>query len=938
MRSLRNPWKLLFVAVVLLYSSATAWIEPDYPIPTTTSSTTTTTALATQQPETTQGATGGGTVAHWTFDEMGGDTLHDVTGNGHHGVVHGATWDEGLVDGALRFDGDRDYVVVPDHDQLTEVSQLTVEAWVKLDRLKSSLLSTIACKWGTGGRSDNSWVLQVDSRVGNKEAFRVADGITETVIYSDHVPPLGEWIHLVATWDGTATRLYENGVLLSSTSWSRPLSNSWAPLYIGSAGLALEQYLIGKLDEMRILDRALSPAEIADRYETMRPKQSPARLIAHWTFDEADGDTLHDLSGNGHHGAVTCSMWVDGVKGTALDFDGIDDHVIVPDSTLAANVSALTVETWVKADNYGRDASYTAIAGKWGSGGNSDDSWKLGIHRTRNNRAYFQVSNGTTYDWVFTRDSLDLNAWVYLVGTWDGSMIRIYNNGVCEDSLPWTSGLNNDPASFCLATRDPSLVEQFDGAIDETRILSYALSSDSVMARYRALKPSEESAYEINLGMRTAHVPPEEDVWVPIYLANHEDISISACQFTLSIDTSVVSLVEVVKDSGIAKDWLVTYNDQAANAIDFAMAGETKPLGYGEGELLRCRFRVKAGTEMGDYSRLLLSDISVDENNTITVTTTEGRIVVDVVDIVYGDVTGNAIANVFDADKILQFVVGSLELPDSSVPNFTPVVADVSGNGAVTSYDAALVFQYSVGLIPHFPVETQPALTKRTAFAAASAGEAVLQLTATPGSSGGETVYTMSGTNLRGFVAGEFALQYDPGRVDLGRGEITTPVRGASLKARVEAPRNLLKVALTTNDDIDDNQTVSLFTISLPLEQTELDSALVLSRVLINEGRISTNVSAGGLIDNVTAGSPSGLRPTGAVRVVKNRGVLAVVGAESLNGTVTIHDLGGRSVVKKPFGNTHACRVPIGGLAEGLYIYHVRYGTKHLTNTFIVRE
>jgi hypothetical protein len=368
------------------------------------------------------------------------------------------------------------------------------------------------------------------------------------------------------------------------------------------------------------------------------------------------------------------------------------------------------------------------------------------------------------------------------------------------------------------------------------------------------------------------------------------------------------------------------------------MAGETKPLGYGEGELLRCRFRVKAGTKMGDYSRLLLSDISVDENNTITVTTTEGRIVVDVVDIVYGDVTDNGVANVFDADKILQFVVGSLELPDSSVPNFTPVVADVSGNGAITSYDAALVFQYSVGLIPQFPVETGPALTKRTQVAGASADQAVLQLTAGAGTGRGETVYTMTGTNLKGFVAGEFALRYDPSRVDLGRGEIATAVRGASLKARVETPRELLKVALTTNDDIDNNQTVPLFTISLPLEQTELDSALVLSKVLINEGRIATNVNAAGLIGTVGAQQPSAARRDGALRIVKNPNVLTVLGAGNLNGSVTIHDLGGRAVVRKALAASKSCRVPIGGLAEGLYIYHIRYGTKHLTNTLIVRK
>jgi hypothetical protein len=98
----------------------------------------------------------------------------------------------------------------------------------------------------------------------------------------------------------------------------------------------------------------------------------------------------------------------------------------------------------------------------------------------------------------------------------------------------------------------------------------------------------------------------------------------------------------------------------------------------------------------------------VDELNPdlITVWSTPGMIYTSDPGILFGDVNGNNVVNVFDAQEILAYSVGMFTLPDQlGHPNFTIKVADVSGNGTVTSYDAALVFQYSVGLISEFPVQ-----------------------------------------------------------------------------------------------------------------------------------------------------------------------------------------------------------------------------------------
>ena len=72
------------------------------------------------------------TVALWHFDEGTGTTAYDASTNGNDGVVSNATWTtDGRFGSALVFDGENDYVKVPDHASLDLTGEVTVEAWVK---------------------------------------------------------------------------------------------------------------------------------------------------------------------------------------------------------------------------------------------------------------------------------------------------------------------------------------------------------------------------------------------------------------------------------------------------------------------------------------------------------------------------------------------------------------------------------------------------------------------------------------------------------------------------------------------------------------------------------------------------------------------------------------------------------------------------------------
>ena len=56
-------------------------------------------------------------------------------------------------------------------------------------------------------------------------------------------------------------------------------------------------------------------------------------LVGAWLFDENQGGTAKDASGNGHDGDIQGAKWVQGKIGTALEFDGDGNIVEIPHDT-----------------------------------------------------------------------------------------------------------------------------------------------------------------------------------------------------------------------------------------------------------------------------------------------------------------------------------------------------------------------------------------------------------------------------------------------------------------------------------------------------------------------------------------------------------------------------------------------------------------------------
>jgi hypothetical protein len=193
-------------------------------------------------------------VAWWKLDEPDGRAVADSSGNNHAGVLVGdPTWTQGVIGGALEFDGDGDYVDVGAAPDLDIVGRITVAAWVKVNAFDTDWQAIVT-------KGDTAWRLS--SGMGNNMHFACTGMWPEWVHGSVDVND-GQWHHVAGVYDGDELRLYVDGALDASAPTAGPINVNEYPVYIGENAEHPGREWNGLIDDVRIYDYALSESEVA---------------------------------------------------------------------------------------------------------------------------------------------------------------------------------------------------------------------------------------------------------------------------------------------------------------------------------------------------------------------------------------------------------------------------------------------------------------------------------------------------------------------------------------------------------------------------------------------------------------------------------------------------------------------------------------------------
>ena len=211
-------------------------------------------------------------------------------------------------------------------------------------------------------------------------------------------------------------------------------------------------------------------------------------LVAYWNFDEGSGNILHDVSGNGNDGTIYGATWVRGVKGYALRFDGENDYVDVPDSSLLDLTGDFTLIVWVNEFSHAQGQPYeNHILSKHKPDVNSDGSWRFSIGK---NDIPFFISYPPYTDYqsrphIYANTSLSINAWHFVALTFskEGKYAAFYIDGKMTAQGRIDFEIENTPRDLFIGAENGEK-NYFNGTIDEVRIYNRALSADEIKQLY----------------------------------------------------------------------------------------------------------------------------------------------------------------------------------------------------------------------------------------------------------------------------------------------------------------------------------------------------------------------------------------------------------------------------------------------------------------------
>lgn len=214
-----------------------------------------------------------GLSAYYPFNANVKDSI-----GSNHGTAMGSPtlttnrW--GQPNTCYRFNGNGDYIRVPDNSTLEPPAALSISAWVLCEDLSS--WNVVVCKRAYHVSNPyNSYILYAAGTANQPQNWSFIVSPTQNTSYDvtqSSTLQTAKWVHLVGTYDSTTAngnnlKLYVDGQLIQSRKISGTIFYTDSSLRIGMAipGNAL-QYFKGKIDDVRIYNRAINQQEVTALY------------------------------------------------------------------------------------------------------------------------------------------------------------------------------------------------------------------------------------------------------------------------------------------------------------------------------------------------------------------------------------------------------------------------------------------------------------------------------------------------------------------------------------------------------------------------------------------------------------------------------------------------------------------------------------------------
>jgi hypothetical protein len=419
-----------------------------------------------------------------------GTTWYDVSYSGVNStLVNGITYGS-PNGGSIVFDGTNDYAVTQTN---INPPNITLEFFYKslINDSYQYLISNARDCCGTY----KGYELRV---VTGLPRFSIWNSSDSSVIGSSIL--LNQINHLAATYDGSQSRIYQNGTLISTTNSTLGIGNP--PSYnlaIGGMGLNPAAYnLNGEIYLGRIYNRSLSPSEILQNYQSTFTRFLGENIVTNGLVSYLDagygtsypttGTTWFDVSGYGRNGTLTNGPTYSNVSGGTIVFDGTDDYVTLGTQSFITN--DFTVNLWYNLNTNTTKEHFLFSIGY--SSGNSfliTANSNLGSSQTLS--SYYVNPSGNATGRTINSITVGNTVLVNLTYTRNNGINVIYINGVEQTSRTFTESLSlGSSLQYILGYAIPrnKTTAYLQGNIYISQVYNRSLTQSEILQNFNAQK------------------------------------------------------------------------------------------------------------------------------------------------------------------------------------------------------------------------------------------------------------------------------------------------------------------------------------------------------------------------------------------------------------------------------------------------------------------
>jgi hypothetical protein len=374
---------------------------------------------------------------------------------------------------------------IPNNATLNPTTAFTYEAWIKAGTDIAS--SRIILQKGNGPY-DFTTQLALQASTGKIfAATNLGTAGTNTnykTLLSTMALNDNQWHHIAFTYTGTNLNLFVDGNLDVSTPATGSVLATTQSLFIASGG-SFSNFM-GNIDEVRYWNTAKTQTEIQDKLDEVLTGNETG-LQAYYNFNNntyngqnrlvtnqcaTTGSLLNGTTlGNSTQPVFSCTAAAFAEPECTVNLVS-GNNISVPHNA-SLSVTQFTVAAYVKTNQ--ATATTKRIVYKEGASGGQNYSLNI----TSTGRAEIQFNNT---NFAISTTNVNDNLWHYVVGTYDGTSLKIYVDGAQSGALATSNTPSTSVTNNLFIGQNGTGGEEYIGKLDQISIWNTALTQAQIQS------------------------------------------------------------------------------------------------------------------------------------------------------------------------------------------------------------------------------------------------------------------------------------------------------------------------------------------------------------------------------------------------------------------------------------------------------------------------